>query len=340
MATGEPAPLPTTGDVIEDRYLLQEPLGEGGVGLVFRAQQLRVQREVAVKVLQNEALGEHAMRPRFEQEALTLATLAHPNIVRLQDYGLVAGRPYLVMDLVEGRTLQALMAAEGPLAPTRALSLMQQLAYALAYAHERGVVHRDLKPANLIINDLPHQPEQLTVLDFGFAKFLPGSALEHGAPVTGIGMAFGSPRYISPEQCAGGPVDGRADLYAAGIVLFEMLTGDTPYAGDTPDLLRHHLTTAIPRLSERRASLARYPELQSVVDALLAKSRDERVANAGALVAVLAATMKRVVAADDDNSSLDVTPRAQVANALGALWGAVVQLSRALQAVWRGVRQR
>jgi serine/threonine-protein kinase len=173
MATGERAPLPSTGDVIEDRYLLQEPLGEGGVGLVFRAQQLRVQREVAVKVLQNEALGEHAMRPRFEQEALTLATLAHPNIVRLQDYGLVAGRPYLVMDLVEGRTLQALMAAEGPLAPTRALSLMQQLAYALAYAHERGVVHRDLKPANLIINDLPHQPEQLTVLDFGFAKFLP-----------------------------------------------------------------------------------------------------------------------------------------------------------------------
>lgn len=338
MPASESISLPGVGDVLDDRYLLQEPLGEGGVGLVFRAQQLRVQREVAVKLLRNEALGEQSMRPRFEQEALTLATLAHPSIVRLQDYGVVAGRPFLVMELVEGRTLQAIMTAEGPLAPARAIALLQQLAYAIAYAHDRGVVHRDLKPANLIIRAFPHQPEQLTVLDFGFAKFLPGSVLELGAPVTSVGTAFGSPRYISPEQCVGGEVDGRADLYAAGIILFEMLTGDTPYAGDTPELLRHHLTTPIPRLSARRSELTRYPELQALLDELLAKSRNARIANAAELIGRLDAVTTSVMSVQRDAptpQTTQTTPWAQVVSALRAALLACRALSHALLTLWR-----
>jgi serine/threonine-protein kinase len=276
--------------VLDGRYVLQDPIGEGGVGLIFRAIQFKVQRPVAVKFLQREMVGEHSLKPRFEREALTLATLAHPNIVRMQDYGIARGNPFLVMEFIEGRTLRGLLNDEGGhLSVARALGLVRQMLHALAYAHERGIVHRDLKPANLIVQSLPQQPEHLKVLDFGFAKFLPGSELDLGAQLTRAGHTFGSPPYMSPEHATGSPVDGRSDLYSVGILLFEMVTGTRPFEGEIHELLRHHLVTPAPRLAERRPELAAYPELQRLLDRALAKNRDDRYPDAGAFLQAIAA---------------------------------------------------
>jgi len=208
--------------------------------------------------------------------------------VRLQDYGFMRGNPFLVMEYVEGQTLrQVLTSAGGTFAVPRALALVRQMLYALAYAHERGLVHRDLKPANLVVQDLPHQPEHLKVLDFGFVKLLPGSELDRGAQLTRAGHTFGSPPYMSPEHATGSPVDGRSDLYSVGILLFEMLTGERPFEGETHELLRHHLTTTPPRLAARKPELAAHPELQALLDRALAKKREDRFANAGEFLKAL-----------------------------------------------------
>jgi serine/threonine protein kinase len=171
--------------------------------------------------------------------------------------------------------------AGGSLDIPRTLALSRQILYALAYAHDRGLVHRDLKPANLIVQELPHQPEHLKVLDFGFVKFLPGSELDRGGQLTRAGHTFGSPPYMSPEHATGSPVDGRSDLYSLGILMFEMLTGERPFEGEIHELLRHHLTTVPPRLAVRRPELAEHPELQVLLDRALAKKRDDRFADAG-----------------------------------------------------------
>jgi eukaryotic-like serine/threonine-protein kinase len=298
------------GDVLDGRYVLQDAIGEGGVGLIFRAVQFKVQRPVAVKFLQREMVGEHSLKPRFEREALALAALAHPNIVRLQDYGIARGSPFLVMEYVEGRTLRTLLNEDGErLAWPRALGLTRQVLYALAYAHERGIVHRDLKPANLIVQNLPQQPEHVKVLDFGFAKFLPGSDLDLGAQLTRAGHTFGSPPYMSPEHATGSAVDGRSDLYSVGILLFEMLTGKRPFDGEIHEVLRHHLSTPVPRLAERRPDLAAHPELQELIDRALAKHRDARFADAGEFLRALDAVESAALAIDAQ-VTLVVAPRA------------------------------
>ncbi|MEY4511612.1 MAG: hypothetical protein RLZZ450_3734, partial [Pseudomonadota bacterium] len=218
-------------------------------------------------------------RPRFQQEALTLAALSHPHIVTLQDYGLVRGRPFLVMELLEGRTLRQIIDTEAPIAPLRTLTLLRQVLLALAYAHEFGVVHRDLKPANLIVQALPAY-EHVKVLDFGMVKLMPGSHLHRGEQLTRQGFTFGTPAYMSPEHAVGGDVDMRSDLYSVGILLFELLTGQKPFDGEVQDILRHHLNTPVPELVERRPELAELSELQALVEKAMAKEPDDRFASA------------------------------------------------------------
>jgi serine/threonine protein kinase len=202
-----------------------------------------------------------------------------------------------------------LLNEDGPhLAWPRALSLARQVLYALAYAHERGIVHRDLKPANLIVQTLPQQPEHVKVLDFGFAKFLPGSELDLGAQLTRAGHTFGSPPYMSPEHATGSPVDGRSDLYSVGIMLFEMLTGKRPFDGEIHEVLRHHLSTPVPRLADRRPELSAHPELQSLIDRALAKQRDQRFADAGEFLRALDA-VEAAAQAIDAQVTLVVAPR-------------------------------
>lgn len=293
VAAGE-SPAPKSGDILDGRYVLQETVGEGGVGFIFRAMQFKVQRPVAVKFLLREVIGEQNLKPRFEREALALAALAHPNIVRLQDYGFMRGNPFLVMEYVEGKTLRGLLQdAGGSIDVLRALALVRQMLYALAYAHERGLVHRDLKPANLVVQELPNQPEHLKVLDFGFVKLLPGTELDRGGQLTRAGHTFGSPPYMSPEHATGSPVDGRSDLYSVGILLFEMLTGERPFEGETHELLRHHLTSPPPRLASRKPELAAYPDIQALLDRAMAKKREDRFADAGEFLRALGSAERR-----------------------------------------------
>lgn len=278
---------PPVGTVIGDAYRLEARLGEGGIGSVYRGVSLKGERIVAIKFLHRDTLGEMDMRARFEREAMALSAMRHPNIVRFQDYGIANDRPYLVMDLIEGRTLLQLVAEQGALSVTRSIAICRQLLYALAYAHDRGLVHRDLKSANVMVQSLPHQPEHVTILDFGFVKLLPGHRVDGAAPLTRAGVAFGSPPYISPEQATGSDIDARADLYSVGVLLFEMLTGTRPFDGEITEVLRQHFSAPVPQLGARNPALSQRKDLQALIERAMAKSRLQRFASADAMLAAL-----------------------------------------------------
>jgi serine/threonine protein kinase len=328
------------GDLLEGRYQIESQLGEGGVGVVYRALQLKLNRYVAVKLLLHDTIGEEASRPRFQQEAMTLAALSHPHIVNLQDFGMVRGRPFLVMELLIGRTLRQLLDEEGALTPVRTLTLLRQLVLALAYAHERGVVHRDLKPANLIVQALPAY-EHVTVLDFGMVKLLPGSQLARGEHLTRVGFTFGTPAYMSPEHALGGDVDGRSDLYAVGVLLFELLTGEKPFDGEVQDVLRHHLTSEVPKLAARRPALSEFPELQTLVERAMAKEPAERFANAAELLAAIDELLMSGLLADvvsDEEVELDGARTSlgpKMRETLEAAADALSSYARSSREVWR-----
>lgn len=281
------------GDMLEGRYQIEDRLGEGGVGFVYRARQIKLHRRVAIKLLQQDMMGDEELRPRFEREALTLAALSHPNIVSLNDYGAVRGRPYLVMELLEGRTLREVVDQDGALEPARALALARQVLLALAYAHQFGIVHRDLKPANLLVQVLPCL-EFVKVLDFGLVKLIPGSHLDRGVQLSRVGFTFGTPAYMSPEHAVGGEVDGRSDLYAVGVLLFEMFTGAKPFDGELQDILRAHFQAPVPKMWERRPDLTGREDLQAFVEKAMAKERDMRFASAPEMIAALDALLAPV----------------------------------------------
>jgi serine/threonine-protein kinase len=275
------------GDLLEGRYQVEDKIGEGGIGVVYRAVQLKLHRRVAVKLLQHETMGEEDLRARFEREAVALAALSHPNIVSLTDYGIVRGRPFLVMELLEGRTLREMVDQDGAMSVERALALTRQLVLGVAYAHANGIVHRDLKPANIIVQALPNQPEHLKILDFGLVKFVPGSHFDPGVQLSRVGFTFGTPAYMSPEHASGGAVDGRSDLYSVGILLFEMLTGTKPFDGELDEVLRAHFSQPVPSLGERKPELANRADLDALLRKALAKQRDDRFANASEMLAAL-----------------------------------------------------
>jgi serine/threonine protein kinase len=277
------------GDLLEGRYQVEDKIGEGGIGVVYRAVQLKLHRRVAIKLLMHETMGEEDLRARFEREAVALAALSHPNIVSLTDYGIARGRPFLVMELLDGKTLRELVDEQGAMSVERALNLTRQLVHGVAYAHARGIVHRDLKPANLIVQTLPNQPEHLKILDFGLVKFLPGSRLDAGVQLSRVGFTFGTPAYMSPEHASGSEVDGRSDLYSIGILLFEMLTGTKPFDGELDEVLRAHFSAPVPPLGDRVKELKSRLDLDMLLRRALAKQRDDRFADAAEMLAAIEA---------------------------------------------------
>ncbi len=239
----EESPTITVGTTIDDRYEVKAILGEGGMGAVYEAEHLGLQRRVAVKVLLAQRLTDKSMHQRFEREARTLAAVSHPNIVDVTDFGSWEEMPYLVMEKLEGQNLFELLRDE-VLSPKQVADIALQLLNALEHAHAEGLVHRDLKPGNVWIEKKETGRLMVRLLDFGFAKFVDG----RGHSLTDEGVVLGTPAYMSPEQAGGGTVDARTDIYATGILLFQMLTGTRPFEGKPASVLRAHLRTVPPRV--------------------------------------------------------------------------------------------
>jgi eukaryotic-like serine/threonine-protein kinase len=283
--TSESGELPS-GHLIAGRYRIVGKLGTGGIGIVYRAVQLPLERSCAVKVLHEDLLTLAELRMRFEREARVLSALTHPHVVSISDYGIDDARPYLVMELLEGETLEQVVHGD-PIDPARALGIGRQLLRGLAFAHSKGIAHRDLKPANVFLTRMPDGGEHVKLLDFGLARMVEADK-DEGATLTKRGVVFGTPAYMSPEQAAGSPADERSDVYSAGALIFELLAGRRPFLGDTrAELLRAHLTAPVPRLASARPELRVKPELSDAIDIAMAKEPVDRFADARDMLAAI-----------------------------------------------------
>lgn len=276
-----PPPDPLVGHTLDEKYHLEEKLGIGGMGTVYRARHLLIDRPVAVKVLNQRFVEDEAARTRFRREAKAAGRLQHTNAVTVTDFGESHdGYVYLVMELLEGRTLREVLAKEAPLDPARAVSLMMQISAAVAAAHEAGIIHRDLKPANIFIVQRAEVPALVKVLDFGIAK-LAAEMLDDDEvmTLTQVGAMIGTPRYMSPEQCDGLELTPASDVYSLGCILYEMLTGTVPFSGSTPLAIAMKHTTETPR-SPREFVISIPVALEEVVLHTLEKLPEDRPANA------------------------------------------------------------
>ena len=278
------------GRVLGGRYRIESTLGRGGVGIVYRAEHTLLHRPVAVKVLDRQFVSVQELRRRFEREAKALSTLSHPNIVSISDYGIDEYGAYLAMELLEGQTLADFL-DEGPPSANITLELMRDILRGLAFAHARGVVHRDLKPANVFLQELPDQPRHVKLLDFGLAKVAATDTGDGRGPeptLTRLGTILGTPAYMSPEQAAGERVDARSDVYSAGVVLFEMLTGRYPFDAPTrTELLRAHMIEPVPPPADIRPGLWVSPSLEALIVKAMAKDRSARFSDAGIMLAAI-----------------------------------------------------
>jgi len=275
----DPPPNLQPGEVLEGRYRLEGLLGQGGVGWVFRARHMQLQSEVAIKVLQTTFAAHSMMRPRFVREARAMAALKHPHIVTITDFSVEGDQPYIVMELLEGKTLREAM-NEGPFDPERARRVMAHVLDGLSYAHGKGFVHRDLKPDNLFLLDLKSDDAFPKILDFGFVKLIGGEEPAPSDVLTRSGIAFGTPAYMSPEQATGAPADRRSDLYSLSIVFYEMLAGQRPYQGSLPEIVRQHLTAPVPTFAQLGLSHQQSQPLHDFFVRAMAKEADERFDNA------------------------------------------------------------
>ena len=263
------------GQILDSKYEFIKRLGQGGMGAVYRARRKHIGDEVAIKVLLDKFVAGNEATERFRREARAAAMLRHPNVVAIHDFsdGAGAGSPaYIVMELVEGRSLRDLLDQEGRIAAERLVTLMRGVCSGVGAAHRKGVVHRDLKPDNIIIIPPERAGDQETVkvIDFGIAKLREADA---GAGLTQTGVLIGTPFYMSPEQCLGDPLDARSDVYSIGAILYEMLAGVPPFTGNTPTaVLARHLTDTATPLDQ----LGVPARLASVPGRALAKDPQER----------------------------------------------------------------
>ena|GEM_PF-1322210 len=268
---------PLLGATIAGKYKIIDKLGEGGMGSVYRASQQPIERMVAVKVLLNKLVDDDMAVRRFDQEARAVSKMQHPNTVTIYDYGQTDdGRFYLVMEFLKGKTLTDLLRSRGTLEPHLACHIIRQVCASLGEAHLTGIIHRDLKPDNIFLTTVGNDENFVKVLDFGVAKLADNEA---GATLTQTGMIFGTPKYMSPEQAEGRPIDSRADIYAIGVVLYELLAGRPPFLADTAvALLLKHISAPPPEFSKIRSDLNVPQQLEQVTMKALAKDVDKRYA--------------------------------------------------------------
>jgi len=271
--------------VLEGKYHLELRLGQGGMGVVYKARHAYLKTQLAIKVILPDLVGnDPQLVTRFRQEALAAAAIRHQNVVSVTDYGVVAGQlPFLVMEYVEGESLHDLLAREKRLAPEQAFELMSAVCAGVGAAHHQGIVHRDLKPLNIMIcNDKPNMSQAVKILDFGLAKIKSGELLGSFIQAQTTGL-MGSPYYMSPEQWADEDPDGRADIYSLGVMLYQMLAGDVPFKGSSiPAIMKKHISDPPPPFSELGVTIS--PQLERAVFHTLEKDPNRRTQSVEVLV--------------------------------------------------------
>jgi eukaryotic-like serine/threonine-protein kinase len=275
---------PQPGDLIADRYELEELVGTGGMSSVFRAHDRQLERRVALKVLHEHYAADPEYLERFRREARAVARLSHPNIVTVIDRGDDDGRQFIVFEYVEGENLKELVLRSGRLPVRRALELALDTADGLAFAHDHGLVHRDVKPQNVLLS----REGEVKVTDFGIARSL---HVDHG--VTQTGTVLGTGEYLAPEQASGKPVSAATDVYSLGVVLWELLAGDVPFVGENfVAVALRHVNEPAPSLRERRPDVT--PRLEAAVAQALAKDPAHRFPSMTAFAKELRACLAEV----------------------------------------------
>jgi eukaryotic-like serine/threonine-protein kinase len=281
MQTGEIDEL--VGQVVEERYRIEAALGSGGMGSVYRARHIRVGREVAIKVLHDHLVRDPVMVERFEREAAIAAKLDHKNLISVIDFGETAGKQKLmVLELARGQNLAELV-AQGPIEPARVMYLTAQILAGLEHAHAAGLVHRDLKPENIIVTIDDSGADVPKIVDFGIAVLRDGS---DGRRLTAVGTVLGTPAYMAPEHAKGFEVDARSDLFALGVIVFELLAGKLPFDGSGVEVALANITKDPPRIAER-SNVQVGPLLEAFMRRLMARQQSDRFQSARAALDVL-----------------------------------------------------
>jgi serine/threonine protein kinase len=281
------------GMIIRNKYEILDQLGIGGMGVVYRGRHLTFNEMCAIKVVNEGVAGDSNFLQRFQTEAVVTRKLRHPNAVRVDDFDYTDdGRPFIVMELVEGKSIGEVLLEQGPFAVPRALRIVTQAARALGVAHQLGVVHRDIKPGNILLTKDEQGQEMAKVLDFGIAKLRETSGGDgKSSGMTMTGMLVGTPLYMSPEQFMGkkgGEIDGRTDIYSLGVVLYQMVTGQAPFDGDTLySLMIQHMEGNVKPPHERVPELHLPEALSQVILKAIDKSRDQRFQTAEEFIAAM-----------------------------------------------------
>ena len=300
------------GKVVLDRYLVETELGSGAMGTVYRGRHVTLGRSVAIKVLHEDFVHDRTMLARFRREAEAAARLRHPNVSSVLDVGATpAGHQLMVMDLVDGASLGDLM--EARLGRDRIINFIRQLLAGLDHAHAAGLVHRDLKPDNVIVELDHHGQEVPRIVDFGIA------ALKTDEPATGsrlteTGTLLGTPLYMAPEQARGEAVDHRADLFALGVMLFEMLSGTTPFEGSALEVVIANMNEDLPAVAQRAPHAAPDPLLERFMRRLAARDPAHRFASAHDALAML-----ELIERDPADAALRLG-QIDVARAIAVVW--------------------
>src|SRR6195256_4857229 len=283
--------------ILDGRYQLEKRLGQGGMGVVFKARHIFLKTQHAIKIILPDLVGNDPnLTTRFRQEALAAAAIRHQNIIAVTDFGVVRGTmPFLVMEFVEGRSLQEIMTDEGAMTPMRAFELIQPICAGIAAAHRQKIVHRDLKPLNVMLQDGVPVSEGAKILDFGLAKIKSGELLGSfiAAQTTGL---MGSPFYMAPEQWSDDPPDARADIYSLGVMMFQMLCGEVPFKGSSiPAIMKKHITADVPTFASKGVEVP--PQIEAVVRHALEKDPKYRTPSADEFARELGEAMKSASAA-------------------------------------------
>ncbi len=297
----EDDPAALVGRIFDGRYRVDAVLGQGGMGTVYRARQLRTDRPVALKVLRPAVAAQPEVIRRFHNEARAAGMLEHPNTIRLFDSGDTDdGQLFIVTEILDGEPLSELLKRRGHLPITRVVNIVSQLLRALAEAHAHGIIHRDLKPENIFLQAVHGETDFVKVLDFGVAKLAPSG--KDWRRLTAAGTIVGTPLYMSPEQARGLDTDPRSDVYAVGAMLFELLVGSPPFMAESPvDIMMAHVQEPVPLMG--LGSSPRSKAIEAVVRRCLAKAADDRPATAEELRLELEAALNL-----SDQRPSDVTP--------------------------------